>query len=187
MLFPPGAVLTSGFPFPYWTVVSGWDEALQRSLVSPPRAGPIQSVHQEVFDPVSGARKGSEVPAACGQSRALNNGPLCLLHSSLNRPRPRLLRRRPPTGSGEGGFTAGRRLLDFLWIAAEAKCLRDKGRDLCFERGVSWEVCVLLHSILGLCAKSSRTTRAFLARCAFEALSVCVVDIITRVPSHVGA
>lgn len=160
--------MASGFPFPHWTVVSGWGEALQLSLVSPPRAGPIQSVHQEVFDPVSGARSSSEVPAACGQSRGLNNGPLCLLHSSLNRPRPRLLRLRPPMGSGEGGFTAGRRLLAFLWIAAEAKCLRDKGRDLCFGKGVSWEVCVLLRVSLGPCAKSSRTARTFLARCIFE-------------------
>lgn len=127
ILFPPRAVLASGLLFPYWTVVSGWAEALQLSLV-PPRAGPVQSVHQEVFDPVSGARSGSEIPAACGQSRGFNNGPLCLFHSSLNRPRPWLLRLRPPTGSGEGGFTAGRRLLAFLWIAAEAKCLRDKGR-----------------------------------------------------------
>lgn len=138
MLFPPvgaahGAVLASDYPFPYRIVGSGWGRALRLSLASLPRAGPIESVHPEVFDPVSGARRGSEVPAAaCGQSRDLNNGPLCSLHSSLNRPRPRLLWLRPPTGSGEGGFTAGRRLLASLCVAAKARCLRDRGRDLCF-------------------------------------------------------
>lgn len=158
--------------------VSGWGRAVQLSLVSPPRAGPIQSVHQEVFDPVSGARRGSEVPAACGQSLGLNNGSLCLPHSSLNRPRLRLLR--PPTGSGEGG----RLFVAFLCVAAEARCRGTRGRSEL--GGVCSRACHFT-----VCAKSSGNARAFLAMCVFGALPlcvcVCVVDIVTHMTSHVGA